>query len=265
MGAKAAGKRRFLSAHPLCCFCGGSAPATTEDHVPPRAMFRRRQWPEGYVFPACQSCNSATRFTEQVMAMVSRVSVATSDDLHDSEIRQALDGVRNNNPVLFREMRPSANDVRRFLRRRGLPIPAGKTTADIPLIKLSGPIATASLREFARKLFCALHYRETGRIIPRAGAIRYWWWSNVQAADGKIPTEIPPMMTGYRTLRRANRALNEQFAYRFEISEDGSLGMYMARFNTAFAITGMVAFDEALLIDAVEDKTAILKPFTGAP
>lgn len=152
-----------------------------------------------------------------------------------------------------------------FLGAADYPSQRAKRQPIFPSLELSGPIATASLREFARKLFCALHYRETGRIIPRAGAIRYWWWSNVQAADGKIPTEIPPMMTGYRTLRRANRALNEQFAYRFEISEDGSLGMYMARFNTAFAITGMVAFDEALLIDAVEDKTAILKPFTGAP
>jgi hypothetical protein len=176
-----------------------------------------------------------------------------------------MEGVRNNNPALFAEMRPNANAIKRFLRERGLSVPQGKTAGDVPMIRLSGPIFTKSLREFARKLFCALHYRENERIIPHTGAIQYWWWSNVQAAEGKIPEEIPPMMTGYRKLARGNNELNDQFAYRYERSEDGSLGMYMARFNTAFAITGIVVFNEADLQITELDREKILKPFTAQP
>jgi len=44
---------RFLAEDPVCCFCGGSRAAETGDHVPGRAIFLERKWPEGYLFPAC--------------------------------------------------------------------------------------------------------------------------------------------------------------------------------------------------------------------
>ena len=55
-------RARFLAAHPCCCFCGGGIRAETEDHIPARSLFVDRQWPEGFVFPACRSCNSSSRF-----------------------------------------------------------------------------------------------------------------------------------------------------------------------------------------------------------
>jgi len=196
------------------------------------------------------------------MSMIARISVGNNDPVYEREVKNVMEGVRHNTPELFAEMRPRPSDVRRFLRERGLPIPEGKTTADVPLLRLSGPIATASVREFARKLFLALHYKETGRIVPHAGAILWWWWSNLQAVEGKIPQEIPPMMTGYRKLARANRILNDQFAYRHEISVEGDLGMYMARFNNAFFMTGIIMFDEAQITETPEDRENMLKPFS---
>ena len=32
-------KKLFFAKHPYCCFCGGTKPATTLDHVPPKACF----------------------------------------------------------------------------------------------------------------------------------------------------------------------------------------------------------------------------------
>lgn len=71
MGANVSRKKLFLAQHPLCCFCGGHRPSAEPDHVPSRVLFDKRQWPEGFEFPACIDCNRATRHDEQVVAMLS--------------------------------------------------------------------------------------------------------------------------------------------------------------------------------------------------
>jgi hypothetical protein len=53
-------KARFLREHPLCCFCGGTGPATTLDHVPPKTCFPLGFWPEEFEFPSCNLCNNGT-------------------------------------------------------------------------------------------------------------------------------------------------------------------------------------------------------------
>jgi len=76
MGDRARRRREFLKKHPLCCFCGGTTPATTIDHVPSRQLFNNKGWPEGYEFPACELCNGAARDAEQVVAMLARATAA---------------------------------------------------------------------------------------------------------------------------------------------------------------------------------------------
>ena len=60
MGQSRLKKERFHKDHPFCCFCGGARPATTIDHVPPRACFPRGLMPEGFEFPSCKECNEGT-------------------------------------------------------------------------------------------------------------------------------------------------------------------------------------------------------------
>jgi len=118
MGMSKLRRAQFFSAHPWCCFCGGSAPATTEDHIPGRAIFDSRNWPEGYSFPACDTCNGLTRFDEIIITMLSRIRSRgdLTTDQQDLEMRRAMDGVRNNFPDAYKAMRVRANDVRRFLK-----------------------------------------------------------------------------------------------------------------------------------------------------
>ena len=127
MGMSKLRRAQFFSAHPWCCFCGGSAPATTEDHIPGRAIFDSRNWPEGYSFPACGACNGLTRFDEVIITMLSRIRSRGdfTTDQQDVEMRRAMDGVRNNFPDAYKAMRVSANDVRRFLKNTGREQPAG--------------------------------------------------------------------------------------------------------------------------------------------
>ena len=73
MGAAAQHRRQFLKTHTHCAFCGGSALATTIEHCPPRAMFQNRQWPEGFEFPSCKSCNLGTSDQDLLIAMLARM------------------------------------------------------------------------------------------------------------------------------------------------------------------------------------------------
>jgi hypothetical protein len=192
MGASKIRRAKFFGAHPLCCFCGGVAKATTEDHVPGRSIFDERHWPEGYNFPACEACNGLSRFDELIIAMLSRIRSKNdfTTEQQDAEMRRAMDGVRNNFPEAYQAMRPRANDVRRFLRNRGREKPQGASLLDVPIIKLGQPEFLLAIKTFSTKLFCALHYKHTGAIVPPTGVIVSWFFSNVQVFDGKIPQII---------------------------------------------------------------------------
>jgi hypothetical protein len=106
MGEKARRKRQFLAENPFCCFCGGGNPATTEDHVPHRALFTGRRWPEGYVFPACENCNSNTRLAEQVVNFLSRCYQDPFGRQEETEFNRALDALGNNHPGIIKEILP---------------------------------------------------------------------------------------------------------------------------------------------------------------
>jgi hypothetical protein len=266
MGAKAARKKLFLAAHRFCCFCGGMTPSATEDHVPPRVIFHGRVWPEGFAFPACDVCNSVTRYREQVIGLLARLhpDTDTEDPTSVREFRNLLAGLRNNQRDVFLELKPTANETKAFLRKRGLKLPPGMTANEYPLLSLKGPIVKASVKEFARKLFLALHYKEAGKIVPDAGGLMYRWWSNIQVNEGKFPHEqIFELVNRFPNVKRGNRNFLDQFAYRYGVSDDGALGAYAARFSGSFVMFGIVALDEPTLREADAD-AVILKPFPAS-
>ena len=73
MGSATRRRKLFLTANPVCAFCGGCTPATTIEHCPPRAMFQHKQWPEGFEFPACEACNKSSSDDDLVVAMLARM------------------------------------------------------------------------------------------------------------------------------------------------------------------------------------------------
>src|SRR5260370_39068705 len=100
------GKRKrkrldLLDGDTLCCFCG-EGPAATEDHQPARALFDRREWPEGYAFPACEPCNKASKHYENVMTVLVRLASAREDDPQRvADFPKYVDAIGNNFPKLL--------------------------------------------------------------------------------------------------------------------------------------------------------------------
>ena len=89
----------ILTAHPWCIYCGMKA--NTIEHMPPRAMFDKRQRPKGLEFPTCRDCNNGTSLSDMAASLLARAypDARTPDDL-----KRLLGGARNNIPGLIEEM-----------------------------------------------------------------------------------------------------------------------------------------------------------------
>lgn len=249
-------KEAFLRQHPLCCFCGGKTPATTEDHMPPRALFDGRHWPEGYVFPACQSCNDITRLEEQFIAVLARAYPDPQTESQQQEVQKLFQGVANNTPALLVEMQPSAEQLERTSTIAG-------REEDMGALNVSGPLVNACVRRFALKLVCALHYIHSGKIIPDTGGVFARWYTNANKMDGTLPTEIFQITQERPVIKRQRTNLGQQFEYEYAIGEDGRIGAYFITFRFSFAIQAFVHLEASRMHDVIP-ATEILHPFSHA-
>lgn len=221
MGASGRQLKRFLSEHPKCCFCGGGASATTIDHIPPRAMFSDRCWPEGYAFPACGKCNSRTSNVEQVVSLYAWLPQQNPSPSARKQFRNLADGVRNNFPEMMPSPVLSANKKRAFLRERGMRLPETSTTDDIKLVDF--PRATFDkMVPVACKLFCAIYYRELGKIFPATGSIQTTLTTTAYISPDQMTWFLRNLPNG-RVTKRANRDITKEFAYRYEAGENDSV------------------------------------------
>lgn len=242
MGDRKRRRQAFFAAHPTCCFCGGDAAATTEDHVPARGIFDDRHWPDGYNFPACQACNGLTRDDEKIIAMLARILHYGDqpNEVQKRATRRAMEAVRYAFPEAYRAMRMSANEVRRFLKRTGRTRDGYELLTDIPVISIGQPDFLLALKSFGIKLFCALHYKHAGRIVPSSGVVSGWFFSNVQVMDGVIPQDILKIVGRQPTLRRANYDLKSQFGYLYQVAQEGTSSIFLCSFRHSFAMIGYV-------------------------
>ena len=188
LGSKKRKTTEFLKRHPRCCFCGGGTAAATEDHVPSRATFDERQWPEGYSFPACARCNDITRVDELIVAMLARSYPDATTLEARRHSRKLIWGVANNAPGVIKSLLPTIEQKEAFLRRRGIKPPPGFDLSRLPITQVTHPDVMRALTRYAIKMVCALHYKHLARILPPDAGIWFGWRSNLQVIDGTVPT-----------------------------------------------------------------------------
>jgi hypothetical protein len=260
MGQRNARTEEFLRQHPFCCFCGGLTASTEPDHIPSRVMFRNRHWPEGYQFPACEACNRATRHDEQIVAMLTRLFPGPVNPSDENEVTERIRAVAHNYPDVLKEMRPDARQVRTAAAKYGLERPAGGTFADIPLLSVRGPLVNAAVHNFARKLFCALYYMHAEKALGPDSGIAVRWYTNLQIEADEIPRSLEPLLRGFAKLERARRVLDDQFFYRWGLTDTKDAAVFLTLFGRSFGILGFVnqrASNFHLPSDAV-----VLRPYS---
>jgi hypothetical protein len=247
--------RRFFAEHPICCFCGGNTPAITEDHVPNRAVFDNRIWPEGYNFPACKNCNEVTRPDEKILAYLTRINHGRRNltETEQREIAKTMRGVSTEFPEAFSSMRMRRNEVRQWLRERGAKKAEGQSLSEIPIVSIGNTRFRTAIKNFSVKLLCALHYKHTKEIVPQAAAICGRWYSNIQVLDGEIPREFLDVIGNGVVLKRSNNLLHEQFNYNYVIAADKDASAYICEFRRSFALVGLVSLEWDLPSDFDEN------------
>ena len=237
-----------------------------EDHVPARTFFDGRGWPEGYNFPACANCNRETSQDEKVVAFLSRIRAANDGEQSPAqiaELQQPMAAIHRDHPEAYEAMRMPANDVRRFLREHGLTKPPNTTFSDFPVLSLARPEFIMPIKKFGIKLFCALHYKHTGVIVPPDWRIAVRLVTNVQASSADILSgELFQVLNGRPALQRSNNQLDDQFSYVFAIALEQTTAAFVCKFRDSFVLLGIVT-NSAL--PAAFNENAEAGAFQGCP
>lgn len=228
-------KDQVLAEYQHCIFCGGKTPASTVDHVPPRAIFDLRRRPRGLEFPACQPCNHGGRLDEMVAAMLSRIFPDPSAEAAKEEVQRLMQAVNNNSPGLLEEMMPSFRQ-KKLARRNQDKLPQGGG-----VLNCQGPLLNSAIHRFGAKVAYALHFRLTGKPVPPDGAACVWWLTNYQALQGDMPHQLLNMMGKPRTLRQGRWEVGDQFRYSSIGTEEGTMSAHFATFRFSFAVCAFVA------------------------
>ena len=241
-------KQNFLKEHPFCCFCGGIKPAEEIDHVPGRVFFRDRQWPVGYIFPACIECNRATRYEEKVIALLSRFDNSDQTESGNAEFEKMFSEVARHNPKFISDIRQlSANEIRRFLKDRNIEKPIGIVSSDIPVVKI-GNIVNKSVRKFGRKLFLALWFKHTGKALPKSGGMRIIWMTNASPEiDDATLTTIFKTLSGIPSIIKNSHHLHDQFSYRYLVTTTGDGAGFFVWFRQSFGLLCTMAVDKSMI------------------
>lgn len=228
----------FFEAHPTCCFCGGSAPATEIDHIPARYLFRNRQWPVGYEFPACASCNDISADDELIMGLIVRIQISNLSYEDELELDRALTQLHDRHPQLVPKMKElSRIETRKMLRRQGLS-PQSFPGSEIYVVNMPDELMDVPDR-YGEKLGKALYYLHTGRIVPCCGGVRVKTLTNAQFFSPNFPMENFRILNKKPVLSRAGKSLEDQFTYQYAVPDDGGGAAFLVQFRES---TAMVIF-----------------------
>lgn len=260
MGQRKVRRQAFFSVHPRCCFCGGNTPATTEDHWPPRSMFRGRAWPDGFVFPACVSCNEVSRVTEKLLGLLLHGSHQDEDR---TQFQRIVASVKREFPGLIEEMLPSGpNEIRRVLRQKGIQRPRSVLLDQIPLIKLELSTWKPHFDLFARKMMLALHYQFFGKPLSVSGRLWYIMHTNADVVAGEYPIEFLEIANLQLSPQRNKKLLSDQFMLRWQFEPVTVSGVWTFSIHNRIAFSGITSETPGEIFESEREIFGPLSPCT---
>ncbi len=242
MGEKKRATQRLLEKFPYCCLCGGSVKAETREHIPPKALFDLSHRPDQLVVPACNRCNSGTRTSDLVTAIIARwgwgltePSAAERFDHGRLSKRIAYQA-----PEIIEEWRENAGAVsqrqaRRHLTRYGVPIPDGARFVTI------GPKTLPYLNQFAHKLTLGLYFEKTRHCFPKSGLFRAFLRLKEDFKGEGLSREITGILGSAMTLVQGSWDTGEQFEYRSDYNHENGLFMHASRLRNGLFVVGMAS------------------------
>jgi hypothetical protein len=266
MGERKSKVQRFIKAHPKCIFCGGAKDATTIEHCPPRALFQSRIAPEGFEFPSCAKCNNYSSDEDLIVAVIVRMGSPKFGD-SDGKLKGMMMNLNRQRPEFYKTFLPSAIEARANNRQLGIEPESGQTHQEAGVLNVNDETRLA-IRVFAKKLAKGILYKETNLILKNDDCLVLNWFTNANVIrDGGYKVfELLNHINGKSPkVSRANVVLNNQFEYKFSISDDQNLILIQAKFGESFGLvilgSRMPKYLENLLAKIFKDLGADYQPF----
>ena len=242
--AKVKKKDRFFQEHPICCFCGGKTLATTIDHVPNRASFKGRAYPDTYEFPACDACQNASRKAELAFAFAVKM-LEFDENNHDPESwSQMISGLVNNFPSALPNPFISGNAKRRGLANLGFRRPEGMFMGDVPVTHVPEAM-NASLIAYAKKISVALWYREKRTIAPSHYLAYAFWKQSVDATISDLMETTMRITPIVRIGQRSNLDFGNRFIYRCNFAFNPDILLVAMQFGKSIVASCVIAEPKA--------------------
>jgi hypothetical protein len=155
----------ILATEHRCIYCPG--PAQTLEHMPSRGMLRGKERPSGMEYAACTACNSGTRGSDAVAAVVARLHPDNGErSWQVDETLKLLSALDAYAPGVREEMSQPSKSRSEWLRR-----PDTGLLQRVVRISADGPKLKAHLIAYGAKLAMALYREHVGTALPLTGAI----------------------------------------------------------------------------------------------
>lgn len=238
-----------------CVFCGGERIATTIEHCPPKVMFRGKDRPKGFEFPACETCNSGTSQSDQVAAAMGRIFALVKGDPDPDEAWRLIQGVRNNVPGLLEEIQPLDLAARARLFRS-----IGLRTTTLSAVEI-GPIARRHMVTFASKLALGVAYEVMQEVAPPMTLIETTIFSNLQLWSGVIPPEFYRHLS-VGTLKQGRKNVADQFVVGWLHDPINGAMIINSEFHQAMGFASLLSTRGESLVDE-RSKGSFIAAFPG--
>jgi hypothetical protein len=254
----------FFTKHPFCCFCGGTTKAVEKDHVPGRAFFRDRVWPDGFVFPACAKCNRATADDETIAAWLARLKPEADNSKTFEEFKKKTEAHFRYSPGLLQSLKDKTTHRQRRQARKFLNLPPDYPLMEVPVVSVENDRVQDAMVSVGRKLALALYYKHTGTPVPRGGGVAVRWYSNYQIDNNEIPRDMAQVLPIAGVVMNGKTNLRDQFFYRYGLGEepDRKMMTFLALFHESYGILGFMASKiEMLKPGSMGDKMKLFSPY----
>jgi hypothetical protein len=249
--------QKLIEAHPWCCFCGGTRPATTREHMPPIALFDKSHRQNDLVMPSCKECNSKTSTADAVVSILSRWTTGETTEIQDQDHKRLTKGLKQNHPEIINEWN-GMTLLERLKAKRDY-IKDGISIGGDDHFKRIGPHTIRQLNLFAHKAALGLYFDHFRKPLPNSGRFYARWHTKDDVLRGGFPVELLEMMNRYGTLVQGKSRASETFEYRYDLNTDDGLFAFVARARRAFYVTGF-AVEDAATIEGDEDKNDWIAP-----
>lgn len=159
-------------------------------------------------------------------------------NLIDAELQKLWSGMKNNHPELLPRTDLSETEIAKALSQISETF-THFSLGPPPVVAIPKG-ATPHLTRFARKLTCALRYKETGTIVPPTANLWTHW---THYHDRRLPDLMQTLdksLPVFRVGTRSSRELTSQFKYVCGVGEDGKLFAFLAQFGKSIIVLGAV-------------------------